>query len=135
MGSTRRSTEGELPDGVVQAGQADNPNPPEQVAANRAKFEARQRELQSDRQEAAETLRSTQGEVENQYEQSMRDPEHQAMIPEQIAHSLHDPQHSHGGQDQEGNDLFVTRLPQEFDTFRPGAVPATPDSVKKRRDE
>ncbi len=134
MSSTRRSTDGELPDGVVPAGQEENPNSPEQVAAQRAKFEERQRELQHDRQEAAEHLRTTQAEVEDQYQRSMHDPEHQAFVPEQIAHELNDPQHEHGGQELAGQDLFVSRLPQEYDTTRSGALPTTPHAAEESRE-
>ena len=71
MSSDRRSVEGALPDGVVPEGAERNPNPPEEVAANRARFDAKQRELQHDRQEAAEQIREVQAEREDQYRQSM----------------------------------------------------------------
>lgn len=134
MSSTRRSTGGELPDGVVPSGQEENPNPPEQVAAQRAKFEDKQRELQHDRQDAADQLRTTQTEVEDQYQRAIQDPEHQAFMAEQLAHELNDPQHEHGGQDRAGQDLLVSRLPQDFDLTRPGALPTTPHASEESRD-
>ncbi len=135
MTSERRSVEGNLPDGVVPEGAEHNPNPPEQVAANRARFDEKQRELQHDRQEAAEQIRAVQAEVEAQYQASMRDPEHQAFIPEQIAHELHDPLHAHGGQEATGGDLLSPRTTQDFDTRFPDSMPTTPRSTEERRGE
>ncbi|MBA3948010.1 MAG: hypothetical protein H0X37_26105 [Herpetosiphonaceae bacterium] len=96
--SERRSVAGELPDGVVPAGQEHNPNPPDEVAANRARFEARQQELQADRQQAEDVIEPLQAQVEEQYRRAQDDPAHQAMIPEQIAHSENEHVHQPGGQ-------------------------------------
>ena len=135
MSSERRSVEGSLPDGVVPEGAERNPNPPEQVAANRARFEEQQRALQRDRQEAAEQIQAVQAELEAQYQASMHDPEHQAFIPEQIAHELNDPLHGHGGAEATGSDFLSTRTPQNLDTNFPESLPTTPRSTEERRGE
>ncbi len=96
--SERRSANGELPDGVVPAGQEHNPNPPDEVAANRARFEARQQALQAERQQTEETIEPLQAQVDAQYRRSMADPAHQAVVPEQIAHSENDFGHEPGGE-------------------------------------
>ena len=135
MSSDRRSVEGALPDGVVPEGAEQNPNPPEEVAANRARFDAKQRELQHDRQEAAEQIREVQAVLEDQYRQSMADPAHQAFIPEQIAHELHDPLHEHGGQEQRGSDFLANPGLQEADTARRVPLPTTPRAAEETRGE
>ena len=135
MSSERRSVEGSLPDGVVPEGAEQNPNPPEQVAANRARFDEKQRELQLEREEAAEQIRAVQAQVEGQYQASMQDPAHQAFIPEQIAHELNEPSHAQGGQEAAGSDFLTTRTLQDFDTTYPDALPTTPRSAEERRGE
>ncbi len=133
MSSDRRSVEGALPDGVVPEGAERNPNPPEEVAANRARFDAKQRELQHDRQQAAEQIREVQAELEDQYRESMADPEHQAFIPEQIAHELSDPYHQHGGEEATGREHFAGHLPQNPDIVQPAPVPTTPRAAEELR--
>ena len=131
MTSDRRSVEGSLPDGVVPEGAEQNPNPPEQVAANRARFDAKQRELQADREAAAEQIREVQGEVDAQYRASMNDPAHQAFIPEQIAHELTEPVHNSGGQELPGDTHFSGHLPSSLDTVRPEPQPTTPRGAEE----
>ena len=135
MSSERRSIEGDLPDGVVPEGQEHNPNPADQVAANRARFEAKQRELQHDREEAAEQIRAIQHRLEDQYEQAMHDPAHQAFIPEQIAHEAQDPTHTHGGQEQTGAEYVAPAPSQDYETRRPSVLPTTPHAAEERRGE
>lgn len=132
MSSERRSFEGYLPDGVVPEGAEQNPNPPEQVAANRARFEAQQRKLQHDRQEAAEQVRAVQEMVEDQFQKSMHDPEHQAFIPEQIVHELNEPFHHPGGQEATGTGHLVGHLPQNPDIADSTLVPTTPRAAEGR---
>ena len=95
--SERLSVAGNLPDGEVPEGQEHNPNPPDQVAANRARFEDRQHKLQADRRQTEATIEPLQQDVEDQYRRSITDPAHRAVIPEQIAHSTNDPVHDPGG--------------------------------------
>ena len=135
MTSDRMSVDGTLPDGVVPEGAEQNPNPPEQVAANRARFEEKQRELQHDRAEAAEQIRAVQADLETQYQAAMHDPAHQAFIPEQIAHELSEPLHQHGGQEDPGADLMGRPLPESLDTARREPLPTTPREAEERRGE
>jgi hypothetical protein len=130
MSSERRSIQGDLPDGVVPAGQEDNPNDPELLAQQRARFAERQRELQQDRQEASEQIRAVQSDLESQYERSMQDPEHQAFIQEQIAHEMHDPVHNPGGQQRVEGDYLLSRQPEEFDTTFHDALPVSPRAAE-----
>ena len=133
MSSERRSVEGYLPDGVVPEGAEQNPNPPEQVVANRARFEEKQRALQHDRQEASEQIREVQAQLEAQYQESMRDPEHQAFIPEQIAHELNEPFHAHGGQEDAGRPHIAGHLPQNPDVVDVTPLPTTPRAAEELR--
>lgn len=106
MNSKRRSIQGELPDGIAdrEHGYVHNPNPPDQVAANRARFEQHQREIQHDRAAASEEIEHSQERVEQKYEQLIHDPAHQAFIPEQITHQTSDIPHDRGGQDRDINE-------------------------------
>ena len=133
MGSERRSADGNLPDGVVPQELVQNPNPPEQVAENRARFEEKQRELQHDREEAAQELREAQNALAEQYQASMNDPAHQAVIPEQIAHDLADPYHHHGGEGERDSEVLI-HPPQDFDTAPRIPAPASPRTAEEYRE-
>lgn len=137
MSSERRSVEGDLPDGVADRahGYTHNPNPDEQVAANRARFEQKQRELQHDLEASSETIRDVQERVEEQYEASMNDPAHQAFIPEQIAHQQADPLHDHGGQERAGVDEMTTLLPTGVEIGRHVPMPTTPRRAEEFNNE
>lgn len=122
--SERRSVNGELPDGVVPAGQEQNPNPPDEVTANRARFEERQRELQADRQQTNVLVEPLQAQVEEQYHRAQTDPAHQIFIPEQVAHSEHEHAIRPGGQVDEhthGNPESTTPLAAPLSHLAPSA--------------
>lgn len=129
--SERRSVEGPLPDGVVLEGQEHNPNPPEEVAANRALFEANQRQLQADRQQTLQVVEPLQAQVEAQYVDAQQDPAHQAFVAEQLAHSEHDPLHEHGGQGgiSSDNELRTVSLNPEVNAL-PAPIPTQPSGTR-----
>lgn len=131
MSSERRSSDGALPDGVVPEGAEHNPNPPAEVAANRARFEARQHEIQQERQESAEQVQALQAEVGAQYLQALADPEHQAFVPEQLEHEAHDPLHIHGGQEERGADFMASPGLQNADSTRRIPLATTPRAAEE----
>lgn len=137
MSSERRSVEGELPDGVADRAQGytHNPNPDDEIAANRARFEAKQQELQQDRQAVAEQIREVQHKVEGQYEASMHDPAHAAFMPEQIAHAQSDPLYSHGGVERDGGDEPATVMPNNLEIGKHVPMPTTPRRAEEFNNE
>lgn len=133
MSSERRSIEGALPDGVGDRdhGYEHNPNPEDQVAANRARFEENQRKLQQERESAAEVIRDVQATIEKQYEESLHDPEHQAFIAEQVEHEYTDPLHNRGGQEYRGDEHVGTVGSSNAEVGRHVPVPTTPRSAEE----
>jgi hypothetical protein len=137
MTSERRSIEGELPDGIADRdrGYAHNPNPDDEVAANRARFEAKQRELRADHEAALEAFNEINDELDAEYQESMSDPEHQAMIPEQRAHQVADPLHSRGGQEYQGDQDALSAMPTNVEIGRSVPKPTTPRDAEKFTNE
>jgi hypothetical protein len=133
MSSERRSIEGELPDGIGdrEHGYEHNPNPEDQIAANRARFEEMQRKLQQDREIAAEAIREVQHTIETQYEQAVNDPEHQAFVAEQVEHEYTDPLHQRGGQEEHGDEHVGTVGSSNAEVGRHVPLPTTPRSAEK----
>ncbi|MBV9787402.1 MAG: hypothetical protein JOZ51_04480 [Chloroflexi bacterium] len=135
MSSERRSIEGNLPDGVGDRdhGYEHNPNPEDEVAANRARFEEAQRKLQAERESAAEAIRDVQTTIEQQYEEAIQDPEHQAFVAEQIEHEYTDPMpaHNRGGQEYRGDEHVGTVGSGNAEVGRHVPVPTTPRSSEE----
>jgi ribosomal protein L9 len=133
MSSERRSIEGQLPDGIGDRSQGyeHNPNPEDQVAANRARFEEQQQRLQQEREAAADVLRDVQHTIETQYKESMQDPEHQAFIEEQVAHELNETPHLRGGQEQQGDEHVGTVGSSNAEVGRHVPLPTTPRAAEE----
>lgn len=128
MTSERRSVHGALPDGVAdrEQGYTHNPNPDDEVAANRARFEERQRELQADRVTASELMSEMQHRLGEQYQQAQHDPEHQAMVAEQREHQAVDPPYRRGGQEHAGEPEAMAPMPGNVELGRHAPKPTTP---------
>ncbi len=137
MTSERRSVEGELPDGIADRarGYTHNPNPDDEVAANRARFEAKQRELRADHEAAVEAFREINDELGSEYQAAMRDPEHQAMIPEQRAHQSADPPRVRGGQEYQGDQDALSAMPTNVEIGRSVPKPTTPRDAEEFTNE
>lgn len=133
MSSGRRSVEGELPDGIAdrEAGYSHNPNPDDEVALQRARFEEAQRKLQEDRAAASEVAGEVQQRLVEQYEQEQNDPEHQQFIDEQIAHGEIDVPYSRGGQEIPGDEQVGVTLPQNAEVGRHIPMPTTAEDAKE----
>jgi len=133
MSSERRSVEGTLPDGVGDRSQGyeHNPNPDDQVAANRARFEEMQRKIQQDRETAAEAIREVQHNIEQQYGQAINDPEHQAFVAEQIEHEHTETFHMPGGQERTGDEHVGTVGSSNAEVGRHVPLPTTPRKAEE----
>lgn len=133
MSSERRSIEGALPDGVGDRdhGYEHNPNPEDELAANRARFEEAQRKLQAERESAAEAIRDVQTVIEQQYEEAINDPEHQAFVAEQVEHEYTDPKFNPGGQEYRGDEHVGTVGSSNSEVGRHVPVPTTPRSSEE----
>lgn len=133
MSSGRRSVEGELPDGIADrdAGYSHNPNPDDEVALQRARFEEAQRKLQEDRAAASEVVGEVQQRLAEQYEQQQNDPEHQEFIAEQIAHGEIDAPYQRGGQEIPGDEQVGVTLPQNAEVARHIPLPTTPKDAEE----
>ncbi|GAC1365412.1 MAG: hypothetical protein NVS4B8_29040 [Herpetosiphon sp.] len=131
--SERLSREGSLPDGIVPEGQEHNPNPAEQVEANRARFEAMQRQIRADQQQSREAALPIQHEVELQFERAQSDPEHEAMRGEQQQHGLHDPLPETGGQSRDMAPVEVRNTPLNPEVNIPAVQPL--NDARARRGE
>lgn len=92
MSNKRRSTEGDLPDGVAERGRGygHNPNAEGEIAAQKARFNERQRTLQRDLADLAKGMRGVQQTVATQAQQAQELPAHQAFAPEQRARGERD---------------------------------------------
>lgn len=112
MNNDRRSVDGAMPDGVADRSQGyeHNPNPEDEVAINRMRFEERQRQLQQERAAAAEAISEVQERLGQEYEQQLNDPEHQKFVAEQLEHNLVDQPFSRGGQ-EEGGGPYLGAVP------------------------
>jgi hypothetical protein len=88
----RRSTEGALPDGVAERGRGygHNPNAEGEIAAQKARFNERQRTLQRDLADLAKQVRAVQQAAEAQAQAAQELPARQAFVPEQRAHQRRD---------------------------------------------
>lgn len=137
MSSERNSIEGELPDGVADRdeGYTHNPNPEDEIALQRARFEEAQRKLQEDRAVAAEVVSEVQQRLGEQYEEAIQDPEHQQFIAEQLAHGEIDTPYLRGGQEQEGDGFIGGGLPQNAESGRRVPLPTTAREAKEFNNE
>lgn len=137
MSSERRSVEGELPDGVADRdeGYSHNPNPEDEVAAQRARFEEMQRKLQADRTTAAEAVTEVQQKLAEQFQEAQNDPEHQQFVAEQIAHEEIDAPYQRGGQEIEGDPVTSMALPQNAEVGRRAPLPTTPRQAEEFNNE
>ncbi|HEX6287815.1 MAG TPA: hypothetical protein VFZ66_01420 [Herpetosiphonaceae bacterium] len=133
MSSERRSVEGELPDGIGDRahGYEHNPNPEDQVEANRARFEEMQRKLQREREAAAKAIQGVQRQLEEQYVAAQQDPEHQAFIAEQVEHEYTDRPSLRGGQEQSGDEHVGTVGSSNAEVGRHVPVPTTPRNAEE----
>lgn len=137
MSSERRSIEGELQDGVAdrEAGYTHNPNPEDEVAAQRARFEEMQRKLQADRTSAAEVVGEVQQKLGEQFQEEQHNPEHQQFVAEQLAHSEIDQPYMRGGQEQSGDQVASTSLPQNAELGRRTPLPTTAREAEEFNNE
>jgi hypothetical protein len=99
------------------------------VAAQRARFEEKQRQLQQDLAEADHAVREVQQKVEEQYQQAIQDPEHQAFVSEQLAHDETDPPHIRGGKERDGQPELLSATPSNVEI---GAARAATDNTTAR---
>jgi hypothetical protein len=99
MSSERRTIQGEVPDGIADRSQGytHNPNPEEELAVQRARFAENQRQLQHDREEAADAISEVEANLAEQYRAAQHNPDHQAFIPEQRAEQEALGSATHGG--------------------------------------
>ncbi len=135
--SERRTADGELPDGIAdrEQGYTHNPNPEDEVAAQRARFEAAQAKLQEKRHEFAEAIEEVQANVGQQFEEAISDPEHQKFVAEQLEHEEVDPAYFVGGQEQQGDDVVTRAMPGDIDSGRQVPLPTTPQSAEEFNNE
>lgn len=126
--SERRTIEGELPDGVAdrEEGYTHNPNPDDEVAAQRARFEAMQRKLQQDRAAAAHTIEAVQQRVGEEFEQAVHDPEHEQFVQEQVDHELVDRPYLRGGKEVQGDQEAFAPMPGNVEISQHAPKPTTP---------
>lgn len=134
--SERRTDDGEVPDGIVdrEQGYTHNPNPEDEVAAQRAAFEAAQSRLQEKRHESAEAIEEVQATVAQQFEEAIKDPEHQKFVAEQLEHEETDPAYSVGGQEKPGEDVEAV-LPTSIEAGHTVPLPTTPRSAEAFNNE
>lgn len=137
MSSERRSIEGDLPDGVADRDQGyeHNPNPEDEVALQRARFEEMQRKLQQDRAVAAETVGEVQQRLAEQYEAEQEDPEHQAFVAEQLAHGEIDIPYQRGGQEIPGDMVADVSLEQNAEIGRRTPLPTSARQAEEFNNE
>jgi hypothetical protein len=137
MSSERRSIEGELQDGVAdrEEGYTHNPNPEEEIAAQRARFEEMQRKLQADRSVAAEAVTEVQQKLGEQYQEAQNDPQHQEFIAEQLAHGEIDQPYMRGGQEIPGDEVVTTALPQNAEIGQRRPLPTTAREAEEFNNE
>jgi hypothetical protein len=137
MTSDRRSISGDLPDGVIPPteGHAPNPNPEDEVARNRARFEEAQRRLQQGRAEAVETINRVRDQAEHEYEDAQHDPEHQRFVEEQIAHQRTDRPAIRGGKEYAGDEEQFASMPANVELGYPEPKPTTPRRAEEFNNE
>lgn len=135
--SERRTETGELPDGIAdrEHGYTHNPNPQDEVAAQRARFEEMQRKLQQDRQEAAQVIEDVQQRVGEEFEQSMHDPEHEKFVQEQVEHELVDRPYLRGGKEESGDPVVTRAMPGNIESGRRVPLPTTPLDAEEFNNE
>ncbi len=131
--SERHTVKGELPDGIVdrEQGYTHNPNPEDEVAAQRARFDEMQHKLQHDREEAAQTIQPVQGRLSNEFDQAIHDPEHEKFVQEQIGHEFVDRPHVRGGQEGEGDPEAMAPMPTNVEIAHHAPKPTTPRSAEE----
>lgn len=137
MSSERRSIEGELPDGQADRAQGytHNPNPEDEVAAQRARFEEMQRKLQQDRAQVVGTINEVREATVEQYQEAKQDPEHQKFVEEQVQHQLTDPPHLVGGQERDGAPEGLSAMPGNVEISRHAPLPTTPRRAEEFNNE
>ncbi len=130
--SERRTVTGELADGIAdrEQGYTHNPNPEEEVAAQRARFDDMQHKLQHDRQEAAQAVEPVQQRLGQEFEQAIHIPEHEKFVQEQVEHEFVDRPHTQGGQEVEGDPEAMAPMPSNFEIARHAPKPTTPRNAE-----
>lgn len=131
--SERHTVAGELPDGVADRtqGYTHNPNPADEVAIQRARFDEMQHKLQHDRQEAAQTIDPVQHRLGHEFEQAIHDPEHEKFVQEQVDHEIKDRPHVRGGQEAEGDPEVLAPMPANIEIAHHAPKPTTPRSAEE----
>lgn len=131
--SERRTVTGELPDGVAdrEQGYTYNPNPEDEVAVQRARFDEMQRKLQHDRDEAAQAVEPVQQRLGHEFDQAIHDPEHDKFVREQIGHEFVDQPHVRGGQEVEGDPEVIAPMPTNVEIGQRAPKPTTPRSAEE----
>lgn len=133
----------QLADGILDrdAGEDYNPNTPEIVEANRARFEATNVKINQDHQQLEEQIVPVIAQVADEAKSAMNDPGHQAMLPEQEAHATVDPLATHAGKETAAavppqlQDASLSPEPQAKDSdvadVTGPAVPVQSNSLRK----
>ena len=131
--SERHTVAGELPDGIADRAQGytHNPNPEDEVALQRARFDEMQHKLQHDRNESAETIEPVQQRLGHEFDQAVHDPEHENFVPEQVGHQFVDRPHVRGGQEVEGNPEVMAPMPTNVEIGQRAPKPTTPRSAEE----
>lgn len=132
MSSDRRTVHGEVPDGVADRseGYTHNPNPEDELAAQRAHFAERQQQLQHDREEAAHLIEETQQHVAEQYKAAQQNPDHQAFAAEQQEEQSALEPSTHGGQFDRSGALMPDIIGAgEMERRVPTPVEPSPDEL------
>ena len=130
--SERRTVTGDSPDGIAdrEQGYTHNPNPEDEVAAQRARFEEMQHKLQHDRQEAAHAIEPVQERLGHEFEQAIHIPEHERFVQEQVEHEFVDRPHTQGGQEVEGDPEVIASMPANVEIGQRAPKPTTPRSAE-----
>lgn len=129
----RHSVAGELSDGIADRAQGytHNPNPEDEVALQRARFDEMQHKLQHDRNEAAETIEPVQQRLGDEFNQAIHDPGHEHFVQEQIDHELTDRPHVRGGQEVEGDPETMPPMPTNVEIGHHAPMPTTPRNAEE----
>lgn len=131
--SERHSVTSALPDGIAdrEQGYTHNPNPEDEVAAQRARFDEMQRKLQQDRYEAAQAIEPVQDRLGHEFDQAIHNPEHEKFVQEQVDHEFVDRPHIRGGEEVEGDPEAMAPMPTNIEIAHHAPKPTTPRSAEE----
>ena len=131
--SERRTVTGTLPDGIAdrEQGYTHNPNPPDEVEIQRARFDEMQHKLQHDRDEAAQAIEPVQNRLGHEFDHAIHNPEHEKFVQEQVDHEFADRPHVRGGQEVEGDPEVIAPMPTNIEIGQHAPKPTTPRSAEE----